>query len=458
MNFDVSPNMINLPGKTIFRCDRRNNVNYYDTRPTAGGACIYIDNKYANFTEIVLPFTRVTLDFEVLTLITTRPDHRHFITICVYKPPKGDILKCIEFLKTILADNIVKRKEIWILGDFNTDLLKRDEHKTVSLLSFAKKAGLSQLIREVTRPNRNGGSCIDLIFTNCMLVQESGILPDMISDHYTVFAVRKKKREDKRVKVEYVRDYSKFNKNVFCQALDNLDWEPFDIEMNPEKQWEIIYDHVIEILSIMCPLKVVHTRLSRKKWLTKEIYSLIRDRKILVKQYFREKLPILLKYIRKARNVINAKVEKAKSEYIRNLLGSTKKEPKKFLRNIKNLIDGDKVDTEHVIFKNPLTGVEVPDNDVPNFLNEYFANISDRVCDPLLSKVYIPGDIRPTSLFFVPPEQYEIMIYAEEIDINSLGGINGINTMICKCLILHMPAKFRLMFSNSMFTGYFPFS
>ena len=163
-----SDSMVNLPGKTIFRCDRRNNVNYYDSRPTAGGVCIYIDNKFANFTEVVLSFTKVTVDFEVLTLITTHPNHRHFISICVYKPPKGDILKCIEFLKNILADSKCKNKEIWILGDFNTDLLKRDDPKSVTLLSFAKKAGLSQLIKDITRPNRNGGSCIDLIMTNCM--------------------------------------------------------------------------------------------------------------------------------------------------------------------------------------------------------------------------------------------------------------------------------------------------
>ena len=280
----------------------------------------------------------------------------------------------------------------------------------------------------------------------------------MISDHCSIFAVRKKVREDKRVKMEYVRDYSKFDKNVFCQALDNLDWNRFDIEMNPETQWEIIYYHVMGILLIMCPLKAVHTRLYRKKWITKEIYSLIRNRKLLVRRYYRERSPSILEEIRKARNIINAKIERAKSEYIRNLLGSTKKEPKKFWRNIKNLIDGENADTQHVIFKNPLTGVDVPDSEVPNFLNEYFANISDRVCDPMLSKVYIPGDIRRTSMFFNPPEQYEIMIYAEEIDINSSSCINGMNSMICKCLILHKPDKFRLLFANSMFTGYFPFS
>ena len=30
--------------------------------------------------------------------------------------------------------------------------------------------------------------------------------------------------------------------------------------------------------------------------------------------------------------------------------------------------------------------------------------------------------------------------------------------MICKCLLLHIPVKFRLLYSNSIFIGYFPFA
>ena len=39
------------------------------------------------------------------------------------------------------------------------------------------------------------GSCIDLIMTNSMYVLESGILNDFVSDHYSIFCVRKKKKK-----------------------------------------------------------------------------------------------------------------------------------------------------------------------------------------------------------------------------------------------------------------------
>ena len=74
--------------------------------------------------------------------------------MCVYEPPKGKIAKLTECLKT---GNDVKEREIWTLGDFYTDWLKRDNQDTVKLLSFCKNSGLVQSIDEITRPNMKGG-------------------------------------------------------------------------------------------------------------------------------------------------------------------------------------------------------------------------------------------------------------------------------------------------------------
>ena len=113
---------------------------------------------------------------------------------------------------------------------------------------------------------------------------------------------------------------------------------------------------------------------------------------------------------------------------------------------------------DRVSFKDPNTGNIMNDEQVPDFLNEFFANISNRVCDIDSARNFIPGPACDSKFFFIPPEQYEIMFLAEEIDVNSSSGIEGISTRICKYLLLHVPAKFTLLFANSMFTGYFPFS
>ena len=73
-------------------------------------------------------------------------------------------------------------------------MLKKDDTNTVKLSRFLKKQGLNQLMDSITRPNRKGGSCIDLIMTDSLFIQETGVLNDFVSDQYTTFCIRKKKR------------------------------------------------------------------------------------------------------------------------------------------------------------------------------------------------------------------------------------------------------------------------
>ena len=451
-----SDNMVSLPGKCIFRCDRKNNVIGYNDRPTAGGVCIFLNNVWANHTKCLHDCTAVTQDFEILTLMTTRPDHRFFITICVYKPPKGDLQQCIDFLNGILCRRDIVKKEIWILGDFNTDLLKRDDKRTIALQAFAKKNGLSQCINDITRPNVRGGSCIDLIMSNCSFVCASGIDDDFVSDHFTVFCVRKKKKEKMIVIKETVRDYSKFSKDNFCNLVSNIKWDNFDAELNPVLQWKFIENEVTEILAIMCPYKIVHTRTPRAIWITPEIYKLIRDRKRLLKNYRLSRDPDLFQEIKIARNKVNAAIDKAKEDYIKNMLKANRKDPKNFWRSIKSIIENRNGDVEITSFKDPDSGCEINRENASDFVNDYFANIAARVCTPEDRLPFIPGEKVDSFFYFLPPEIYEVMMFAEDIDVNSSSGIKGISTKICKILLIHIPDKFRSIFANSMFTGLFP--
>ena len=108
----INNEIVGLPGKKIFRCDRNINISNYKARPTAGGVCIYMKNNLADHTVCYDAGTKITKDFEMLTLVTKITNHRYFVTICVYKPPKGKIAACIEFLNNILVNRDIYRNEI----------------------------------------------------------------------------------------------------------------------------------------------------------------------------------------------------------------------------------------------------------------------------------------------------------------------------------------------------------
>ena len=199
---------------------------------------------------------------------------------------------------------------------------------TVTINKFTKKLGLRNLINTITRPNIRGGTCIDLIMTDSIYVLDAGVLNDFISDHYSIFSIRKKKRESHITVKRKVRDYRVFNENVFETILKGKNWDDFNATPNPDVQWEVILKYVNEILAIMCPYKIVNTRKKVTLWLTPDIYKAIREKKSLVKHYKAGKDPEILKALRTKRNYVNNLIEKSKSEYIKNMLRTNARKPK----------------------------------------------------------------------------------------------------------------------------------
>ena len=108
-----------------------------------------------------------------------------------------------------------------------------------NLFVFMKKAGLRQIIDGTTRPKRRGGSCIDLILTECTIVMDCGILNDFVSDHYTVYCTREKKKEHHTTITRTIRDYRAFDKTGFENLLIHSDWSNYDKVIDPDVQWEI---------------------------------------------------------------------------------------------------------------------------------------------------------------------------------------------------------------------------
>ena len=109
----------------------------------------------------------------------------------------------------------------------------------------------------------------------------TGVSNDYVSDHTTVFAVRKKPREGK-VKYVYriLRDLTNFDSDVFKTHLKEAHWNVFDDTDNINEKWEIFY-----ILAIMCPLKSFKQREQITPWIGPEIYRAMRERDLFIKLF-----------------------------------------------------------------------------------------------------------------------------------------------------------------------------
>ena len=151
LNSKIGTNLLNFPGKTLFRQDRR----YGLEEVRGGGVCIYLDNIMSPYANINTECSICNKDFEVLSLDVTQPGHKYMTITCVYRPPRGKHAPFIKFLEHVFKRS---KTEIWIMGDFNVDYLNRGDLNRQKYIDLFKKYGLKQYIDEITRLNHRGGT------------------------------------------------------------------------------------------------------------------------------------------------------------------------------------------------------------------------------------------------------------------------------------------------------------
>ena len=205
--------LIDMPDKKIFRQDRSWCENNTDVIKKGGGLAIYVSSKWSPYVTIDSTATCSSSDIEILTVNVKKPGRRHMSIITVYRPPSGKCLDFIVKLADIVSEIKNRNPEIWIMGDFNINMLERDNRFVKMLNRFAIDNNLKQLISGRTRLNYRGGTCSDLLYTDCCFVQKAGVLNDMISDHLPIFACRKQDRNDLKFETITGRTYKRYNQH-----------------------------------------------------------------------------------------------------------------------------------------------------------------------------------------------------------------------------------------------------
>ena len=160
------------------------------------------------------------------------------IIVSIYRPPTGDIKIFMDKVEQVLVNIFNENKLIFIVGDFNIELLKENKLKT-ELLSLFNSFNVNQTIFENTRITDSGGSCVDNIFTNSNFVQANAF-ENYVSDHTAQKIVFRTECPD-QMPLKYKRFFSEENKNNFMYCLREQDWlDVYNVGKDDvNKQWNI---------------------------------------------------------------------------------------------------------------------------------------------------------------------------------------------------------------------------
>ena len=205
------------------------------------------------------------------------------------------------FVDNFLADILHKigqsKKTCAIMGDFNVDLLKIDNHDESNLFYNVLTAnGFRPLVLQPTRVIKSSATLIDNIFLNdCVVKSKGGNVVSSISDHFAQFScldLFPKVRKEELPK--FGRSYKSFSDAIFEKELDQINWDILLEGKDADSRIQLILTKTTEILDKLAPIRKLTKReanLSQVPWLTRGILKSMNSHDNLHKNIQRKKAP-----------------------------------------------------------------------------------------------------------------------------------------------------------------------
>ena len=165
--------------------------------------------------------------FQALWVEISFVDHKNIICGIIYRQHNSpdDFLTYLDrTIEKLVSDD----KDVYIMGDFNIDLLKCETSQvSQDFLLFLRSCYLIPTVDKPTRLHRTSATLIDNIFVNNpdKLLASGNIISD-ISDHFSQFCITTSAKDKfRQVKNVKIRDYSRFSVDRFNDELSEIDWD-----------------------------------------------------------------------------------------------------------------------------------------------------------------------------------------------------------------------------------------
>ena len=389
---------------------------------------------------------------------------RRMVIVNVYRPPQGDYKKACKMIHEAIKEADLKdNTEIFLLGDFNIDMSKKNTPQAKELGFTTNTWGLKPLITGHTRLGTMGGqihgSCIDNIFSNSEEIAEACTTDWNFSDHLMV-AVKRKRRRCKHSKVEFKgRSYRDYVKEDLQGELVDCNWEEYYKLVDPTACWEVVMGKIRRYLDEKCPQKTYRVKEDREPWVTNEILEEIKDKDKSLRIAKRTGRAEDWATARRDRNRVGRLIEQVKADFLRDQQEELADDPKKFWRLVKSIVPGKKSKSSKILlsFKNEDgNDVDIESTETAEFINEYFCGIGPKLAQKHKTPWRFYGE---PSVGACPPfiaHFDQVRKLCREIVTTKSSGIEDIAARVFKDSFMVLIPQLVYMFNLSFTTGIFP--
>jgi len=448
------------------------------TEASKGGSMLYIDDKFNSLPRHDLESSLYkSKELESSFIEINNPGKQNIIIGCIYRHPKMDLNEFNDhFLNELLGNLSKENKRVFLMGDFNVDLLNIESNSSISkyfdiLSSNLYIPHIIYPTRIVSNERMNSKTLIDNIFSNSVNYLDgiSGNLTFSISDHlaqFLIIPVDYKKNPQNLIK--YKRDTKNFDRENFILDMLNVDWKKIikTEDNDPNFSFNQFETKLNSIIDKYMPLKRLtkgEIKQQYKPWITFGIRNSIKRRDALSKKFIKAKNKEVkqdyhVKY-KELRNRIVTLCRVSKKIYFQNFFTQNANNLKNTWKGIKNLINlkkSVKGDPTAIIVDDKL--ISEP-KEIANKYNNYFSRIANKLRSRIYNndqnfKSYLGNKIEK-SFFIFPTTKEEILDIINELDCMKATGPHSIPTDVFKIVKLIISESLSDIINTSFTTGIF---
>ena len=432
-----------------------------------GGCGFYVqsDLKYQPRKDLNMKIKEINCEVEtfwVEIIIEKQPN----ILICVaYRHPKKDDKQTTEKLSETLDKLKKENKKIFIVGDFNFDLLNHEFNDNISdFLNMMLENSLQPCIIEPTRiVSNNKPSLVDNIFSNSSEAVISGNLYQTVSDHMPNFVIYDKAKQKK--KKEFIKRRS--TKNIDIPAFQNDLLQLIMYKIVNLENFEEACDHThktsLQILNKYFPLKILTKKeieLECKPWITKGILTSSKIKNKTFKLFKKNRKQEDYQKFKTYRDLINKLKKRSMTLYYNKYFQEHMNNAKKSWTGINTILHRKNKTKTSDIFLNSNGKLFTDQKTVSKMFNNYFINVAGNL------EKNIPKPKTKFQDYLKNPNEHSI--YLKEttpaevnkltcgLDANKAPDLFGISTKIVKMGGYVMDEIISYLFNMSIDHGKFP--
>jgi hypothetical protein len=378
----------------------------------------------------------------------------------LYRPPNTDVNHFTEKMNELLIALKTENKIVYIMGDFNLNVLGIENHlPTSDFMEMMYSFGLFPVISRPTRVTANSVTLIDNIFTNDIsnTNNHQGIFFIDISDNFPVFFINGKSDTATSDKFIWKRSIDANNINAFQYELLQTHWNDVLDCNDGQVAFEKFHCKFSRLYNTFFPLKKIKLNYkNRKPWLTNCLKKSIRTKNHLYIQSLRTKKNEDINTYKTYKAALNRLLKRAERSHYESLLQS-KANMKKLWIIIKDIINKKSANSpkKFKIGEEVITDKKV----ISNKFNDYFINIGHDLARNIPNNAadalsYMNMDY-PNSIVIYNTDESEVNKVVKSLK-NTSTGWDGIHNKVIKSSLSIILKPLTHVLNLSLSQGTFP--